>query len=239
MSFMINPYRFGSGAADSLLTDLVAWWSMDETTGTRVNAHNPGTHDLTETNGVGYISGVQGNAADFAGSGAEDMLTASHHADFVIGDTPFSIAGWCLMSSSSESNCRIIIKQNPAVSGGEWSVQRISTLQAVILRVRNAANSATTDTPQNAITYGSFFFFIAEHDPDTNEIAIEVNRGTRTTAAFSGGVYSGTNDITFGRVATNDELDGALDEVVIARRLWTTDEKDRLYNSGSGMAYPG
>jgi len=228
----------GAPEPDSLLTDLVAWWSLDEASGTRVNVHNPGTHDLTDNNTVGQTTGVVGNAAAFV-VGNNEYLSLAHHSDFVIADSPFSIAGWAKFSSSSETGCALFCKGNAAASAGEYVVERFTTNQSVRFRVRNAANSATVAVGPINITYDTWFFYIAEHVPDSDIIRLEIDRGTPLTAAISGGVYSGTNNIKLGQgVSSNNELDGAQDEPVIARRIWTDEEKDRLYHSGTGMAYP-
>lgn len=226
------------GSADSLLTDLVAWWSMDEASGTRVNAHNPGTHDLTDNNTVGFTTGVVGNAADFVAANSESLSCADHD-DLTIADVAFSVAGWAKFTSDSLSNAHIICKGRPGSAGGEWGVRRAGTLEAVLATVRNAANSASSITSNVSVTYNTFFFFILEHLPDSDTFSFEVNRGTPVTISLAGGTYDGTGVLSIGSRVSGDYVHGAADNMVIARRLWTTDEKDRLYNSGSGMAYPG
>jgi len=225
----------GAAAPDSLLTDLVAWWSLDEVSGTRVNAHNPGTHDLTDNNTVGSTTGVVGDAASFVAANSESLST-NHHADFVIADTPFSVAGWAEWSTASAAAARIISKGRSGSPGGEWSIVR--SANSVTGEARNAANAASVATGFLEPGYDTWFFFIFEHLPDSNQIKIEVNRASSQTAALVGGTYSSTNAIHIGSRVGADYIDGAIDNVVVARRLWTSEEKDRLYNSGAGMAYP-
>ncbi|MBU0513002.1 MAG: hypothetical protein KJ638_15045, partial [Chloroflexi bacterium] len=47
---------------------LVAWWSLDETSGTRYDSH--GGNHLSDNNTVGYSTGKQGNSANFERSDA-------------------------------------------------------------------------------------------------------------------------------------------------------------------------
>ena len=60
---IINPYRHG---LDNIKTDMVGYWTLNETTGTRSDSHN--SYDLTETGTVSYTTGKKGNCAVFPGS---------------------------------------------------------------------------------------------------------------------------------------------------------------------------
>jgi len=226
----------GAPEPDSLLTDLVAWWSLDEASGTRVNAHNPGTHDLTDNNTVGQTTGVVGNAASFVLANSE-YLSLAHHADFVIADTPVTYAGWAWVGPASNQGGILGVKGNPAAAGGEWGVYYLAGPN-LLARVRNAANSATVSTANVSISNSAWLFFIFEHDPTNDVITLEVNRGTPVTAAITGGVFSASNTMQFGARLPSLYLNGYMDETTFWRRLLTTEEKNRLYNSGAGMAYP-
>ena len=46
----------------SLLTNLVAWWKLDETSGDRVNSINPGVYDMTAPLNPASETGKNGNA---------------------------------------------------------------------------------------------------------------------------------------------------------------------------------
>jgi hypothetical protein len=227
----------GAPEPDSLLTDLVAWWSLDEASGTRVNAHNPGTHDLTDVNTVGSTTGVVGGAASFVAANSE-RLTSASHADLVMGNRDFSIAGWAKFTNSSNSNAAIVGKGVPTTALNGWVVQRVGTTEAVRLTARNSNDTANVSTASVSITYDTLFFFIGQYT--ANVLSFEVNRGTPVTIALTGGSFaSDADDLSMGGGTNGGNLlNGADDEVLIAHRIWTTDEKDRLYNSGAGMAYP-
>lgn len=225
-----------SGGADSLLTDLVAWWSLDETSGTRVNAHNPGTYDLTDNNTVGYDTGVVGNAASFAGGGNDESLTLANHSDFEFADTPFTVAMWVRPETGIESNAYVIGVGAPATV---WTILRNGGAGSISFRVRNAANTSTAATAGIAYSLGTWALYIAEHDPDADEIRLSSNNGTPVSAALAGGGrITGTDAFIIGS-NLGVEFVGLLDETAIWRRLLTSDEKARLYNSGAGMGYPG
>lgn len=233
-----------SAASDSLLTNLVAWWSLDESSGTRVNNHNSGTHDLTDNNTVGSQSGLVGNEAVFVAANTESLSTA-HHADLQILDTrDFSVAGWFTLESASDSNAELISKKAAGGNAGGWALRRDGTNEGVTFVARRADNGQNRALGPISVTYGTRFFFITQFTSATDELSFEINRsGTPTTGVLVGGQYASETGAfaigAKGATLTSLLLDGAADEISIAHRLWTDEEKDRLYNSGSGMAYPG
>jgi len=72
-------------------TGLSAWWSLDETSGTRNDSH--GSNHLTDNNTVGYTSGVKSNAATFIAANNES-LSISDNAALSMGDISFSVCAW-------------------------------------------------------------------------------------------------------------------------------------------------
>jgi hypothetical protein len=244
VSSVVHPIVISEGGAapepDSLLTDLVAWWSLDEASGTRVNAHNPGTHDLTDNNTVGQTTGVVGNAASFVAANNES-LSCANSADLQIGDRDFSVCGWAKFTSASESAAMICGKSTVASTGAGagWAVIRATTTETVRAFARNAANSGAGQTAAVNITYDTMFFYILQYTAATDELSFEVNRGTPVTVTVTGGSYTGETSAfsigSAGASTNNNNIEGAVDNVVIAHRLWATDEKDRLF---AGMAYP-
>ena len=77
-------YNSGQGRAyadvnpDLLKDDLVSWWSLDETIGTRDDSH--GSNNLVDHNTVGYTTGKQGNASAFTAANSE-YLDIADNAD--------------------------------------------------------------------------------------------------------------------------------------------------------------
>lgn len=234
MSLIINPYRFG--AADSLLTDLVSWWSLDEASGNRADSH--GSFDLTDNNTVTSTTGKQGDAALFAVAN-DEYLSHVDDADFTLGDRDFTVCAWAQFSSSTEVDAPIISHGAVVSTPTDWLVARNGANQSIRIRVRNAAGTLVNSS-SIAITYNTWFFVLFQYDSSTDTASVEVNRGTPVTLSVVGGSHNDSVPLYIGGTNQgNRNLDGAVDEAAIWHRLLTTDEKDRLYNSGSGMAYPG
>jgi hypothetical protein len=223
---------------DPLLTDLVAWYKYEESSGTRVNAHTPGTHDATATGTVGSTTGKRGNAVFFDTTGTNRRLTVANHANLVMGDTPFTIAGWVHFLTGGDTSELIIQKGIAGAAGGEWGLSRTNSTNSLNFIVRNAADSASV-TASVTVSDSAWHYIVAQHDPDTNLISIELNRGTPVTTALSGGSFTGSNAVNMGAHSAGAEFRGYQDELTIYRRLLTTNDKDRLYNGSAGMTYPG
>lgn len=227
-------------APDSLLTSLVAWWPMDEESGTRVNAHNPGTYDLTDNNTVTFQAGVAGNEAVFVAANDEYLSIASVGAgnlDFTTGD--FTVCGWAIINSSSETEAFIISKgANVAVSSGQWAIKRSAVSESILFGCNSTAGAKLTSA--KAITYGTRFFFCAEFVASEQTIYLDVNNsGSPVSNAMGGNGQSGTSNVIMGGRGTGptaNNLNGAADEVAIWSRLLTAGEKTRL---AAGMGYPG
>lgn len=219
-----------SGGADSLLTDLVAWWSLDETSGTRVNAHNPGTYDLTDNNTVGYDTGVVGNAASFVGANSEFLSRNDCPLDMT---QDWTIAG--LFSGVS-------------TTAGWWGTgtnQNFCTLDVLSSnRIRlgfRGDNGSNYDTSLITVTggYATLVPIICTFNAATRTGVVTVNDDQTASVTLPEGVapVAGTRFVV-GALSTNPDspVTGLADEVVLAQRIWTAEEQTRF---AAGMAYPG
>ena len=238
---IINPYRFG-GAASSLLTNLVSWWSLDETSGTRYDSH--GSNDLTDNATVTYAAGKQGNAAEFVNANAEylDRATTAALKGPAAGD--FTIALWVYLGTAAD--LRGIIDYGYGASAGQYNYRLrrrgASGVGYLSWLVPNSGSEVKADTTDPVfLTESSWYFVIADYDSTADLIGISLNNGTRDTASVTTPNDVGSSP-TF-RIGAEKfagrSWDGLIDEVAYWSRLLTTDEKTSLYNSGSGIAYPG
>ena len=88
-NMIINPYRYA--VSDPLLDGLIAWLPLNETSGTRFDAHTGG-YDFTDNNTVGFAAGKVGNAASFVRGNAEYL--SSTNSVFDLATVDYSILGW-------------------------------------------------------------------------------------------------------------------------------------------------
>jgi len=97
----------------SLLTDLKAYWKLDEVSGARVD--EVAGHSLADNNTVTYGNGKQGRAASFAASTSE-FLKVNDHADLSLGGVDaFTVAFWA--KSGDTGYTPLISKRNDSNVG--------------------------------------------------------------------------------------------------------------------------
>ena len=230
MGMIINPYRFGSS---SLLTGLVAWWSLDETSGTRADSHN--SYDLSVVTGTGsYAAGVVANAFDTDVAGTPGTLgitdAAAEWTD--IADTTMTFCGWVKLRVGTGNDGL----------WGKWGGGQNSYLLWTGTNTIKWGYTVDTAACTVSQTPGTWYFVEAYHDADANEMGLSLNRGTYATKAVPSGFATSTAGFAVGTYQyglASLVSDSLIDELAAWSRRLTTDELDELYNSGSGIAYPG
>lgn len=235
---------FSTDSGCTLDDSLTAYWDLDESSGTRVDS--VGSNDLTDNNTVGSVTGKQGNAASFDDAN-DEYLSIADNSDVSTGDIDFTIACWVRLDDKS-NNYGIICKWGflNAANSREYRIFYSSGADRFQFIV-SSDGTATNEVPVSADNFGSpsagtFYFILAYHDSVNNEIGIQVNNGTADTVSHSAGVYDGTASLFFGALDVSgaivpNDLDGAIDEAGLWKRILTSQETSDLYNGGSGNTY--
>lgn len=223
----------GGVALSTLVTGLVAYWSLDETSGTR--ADSVGSADLTDNNTVGSAAGKNSNAASFVAANTESLSIA----DFVMPDS-YTISLWS--SKSAGDSYPALVK----ACGATWYTQAqvvVYWSEAAVLRciVGDGTNYPTADI--GSLTATNLNFVVATYDASSKKCGLSVNGSAVTlSAALAGTRY---NTATTFSIATGDTGDvpnritGLIDEVGLWSRVLTEDERAELYNSGTGKFFNG
>ncbi|MCC6618787.1 MAG: LamG domain-containing protein [Chloroflexi bacterium] len=218
-------------------TNLVAWWAMDEASGSRADSHTGGL-TLTDNNTVAAAAGKHGNGADFESANSESLSrNDGSEFDMLTGD--WTLAGWIKLESAPASNFSIFSKY---LTTGE---------QRAILFNKNTSNVLTfttyslgTATPVDTLasTFGALsagvWYFVAIYHDATNDIkGIRVN-ATLDTVGYAAGVFDSTFLFLFGRTGgSTNYFDGVMDEMCLWNKVLSADELDWLYNGGTGRTY--
>ena len=100
------------GTPDALLTDLAAYWQLDEASGGR--ADSIGGNDLTDTNTVTQAAGKIDTAAHFTAANNESLSIADNAA-LSMGDDDFTLAAWVYLDSKGPNNQIIMIRARSPV----------------------------------------------------------------------------------------------------------------------------
>jgi hypothetical protein len=225
----------------TLLDDLVSWWSLDETSGTRADSH--GSNDLTDVGSTGYTTGVKGNAADFVGINQHLYCVPT---GMNTGDNSWSIAGWVRLDELTTQPMDLICALTDAsVTTGGSDGMHLSyryAEQAFDLTVRSNGtrynvSASTFGTP----SIDTWYFVYAYFDSPNNEIGISVNDGTVDTVAYTATPSSKSGSFSIGRWGTTGPypywLNGKVDELAFWNRVLTSQEVTDLYHVSSGRAY--
>jgi hypothetical protein len=219
-----------------LTDDLVAFWELEEASGTRVDAHGP--HDLSQNGGtIGQGTGKVGNCADLTAASSQ-YLSVAHHADLTAGaGVSFTVTAW--VNAEALGASRGIACKN-APSTGEWYLRYFHGVPEFHLVVFQAASHSGGSAVVSAVTpaTATWFFIAAWHDASANQLGMRVNATTATPVSYSSDVFSdNTAPFLIGENAFGQYWDGLVDQVGFWRRALSGAELDELYNSGSGLSY--
>lgn len=216
----------------ALTDNLVAYWKMEETSGTRYD-ETANNNDLTDNNTVGSGTGIISTGADFELSNSEWLNisnTAQTGLDFT-GDMSFS----CWLSVESTSANYILGRWG---TPGNWAYRFI--LNGSNLYLGTSANGSSTTFFQKAWTptLNQLYHVVFTKSGTTG--TIYVDNSSLGTGTLTSTIYDPNNPIGIGGNGNDGygPWDGIIDEVGLWSRALTADEVSELYNSGSGLTYP-
>lgn len=212
------------------LTDnLLAFWRLDEASGTREDAHTT-NRDLTEVPTIGAGLGRVSNAASFSGAGAGRCLNRIRTA-LEGTDRDFSICSWVKFDSGF-SGLQFVVDLEDSVPVTEYRLIATGTPYAFLWYY----GQGVVQSPASVVA-GVWYFLYAWHRASDNQIGIKVNNSYSTTS--TGGTYTASaGEFTLGNwsPATGNDvpLDGVIDMTGVWSKLLTDADLAYLYNSGFG-----
>ncbi len=214
--------------------NLIAYWSLDELSGTRFDTH--GSNNLSDAGAVGNGTLVQGKAADFEVDGS-GRLTIADNAALSFGDEDFSFAIW-VKTETQAGSMRIIGKWEGG-GNNEYLLYYDGGSDRFIFTVSNdgTATGAVTANNLGAVANATKYLIIPWHDSVANTLNIQVNNGTVDSQAYANGCNDNTSTFVLGGLAATGTYDGLMDEGAVDGQVWTADEREWIYNSGNGRNY--
>lgn len=233
---VIAAKKAAGGSSDSPgKADLVAYWRLEEASGTRTDEQ--GTVNLTDNNTVTQATGLQGNAADFDSANSE-YLSATDPSQMEFIDEDWCMNFWVKFDTFT-SNRDLVTKYSTSGANREYMLRYNNSTSRFQFFV---SNNGTSTTSVSADTFGvpstgTWYMIYAYHDSVNNEIGISVNNGIIDTAAHSTGMNQGTADFMLGYRASGAYHNGQLDEVGLWFKVFSAANLTWMYNSGSGRAY--
>ncbi len=221
-----------------LLHELVAFWPLDEASGTRADKF--GRLDLTDNNTVTQRVGPTGvgNAADFLTANSEYLSRASESL-LQAGDYDFSFAAWAIIENQV-GVVEGIIGKDVAVSR-DYYLYYDGTRDLVSLQLYNTAGGVTNLDNSAPDTDWHLYSFGYRAATRTVWLAFDANAAFEATLAGATPPNAGTAEFRLGarEYATFQQyLDGGICNVGKWHRYLTLDDRQYLYSAGSGRAYP-
>ncbi|MBU0458928.1 LamG domain-containing protein [Patescibacteria group bacterium] len=180
-----------SGCAGSL----IAYWKLDETTGTSSTDECGGTHNGTLLNGATWMSGLFDNAIKLDGS--NDSINIPTHSDFNSLNS-FTTSAWILPYTLNDS--RII--QNDALEMTFYSDGRVRFSIAGIL----GNYYSISKLPVNHWSHVAI-------DYDGSNVKLYINGALDISLVASGTTSSDAGDLNIGSTGSSNYFSGKIDDV--------------------------
>lgn len=225
--------------ASTLNDDLIGWWAMNDCP-TESQSDEMRRTKLIGS-GLTQITGLQGNAVEFASDGNSRLYAASNSL-LQLANRPFTIAVWVKFDSLTDSPV-ILSKTDADPVTAQFRLEYDSFTQAITFRVGNTIlSNATFAFNSTTPPLGVWHFILAWLDAEDGFLHIRMNNSNydnvSTNMMVGGGM--GTNDSNF-TIGSNPDgshpLDGAVDSVAVYGRVLTRTEQMLLFNRGRGANF--
>lgn len=227
----------------ALKTNLVSYWKLEETSGTRVDAH--GSNDLTDVDTVTSGTGKIDTAADFERTNTEwlTITDAAQSGLDLTSDCSFNL--WQNLESLPTGGAQYSYISKFLSTGNQRSyilylVESAGTITLNFLSYTNGS-TGTTKTVTWAPSTATWYMVTMTYTAAAGEVRFYVDGtqlGTTQTGAGTS-IFNGTAPFDIGDVNQFGTLgfDGLLDEVSVHSRVLSDSEITEIYNAGAGLSY--
>lgn len=217
-------------------TNLVSWWTLDETSGQRNDSH--GTNHLTDNRTVLYAAGMKGNAGDWEKDNNESLDKADSASLSLTGS--LSIAGWIKIESMPAVRCGIVHKFTGVSTTSGYGVYLETISGSTYLHFHVGGGGMFQNIQHTtALSTGVWYFFCARWDDATDQLYLTLDGGSAQSSGSSVSTLAdNASPIVLGGTMTGGSYyDGLQDEVCLFNTLLSTDNIEWLYNGGSARTY--
>jgi hypothetical protein len=218
-----------------LKDNLLAYYKLDEASGTRFDAH--ASNDLdTVASAPPNRTGIDGNGLDMGGLASGDRLSrGTLNEPALNGLANFSFSIWFNMDASQWATL-FTNRWNGSDLNFEITIPTTPKVRFMIDSISNYAVSTTTLS--TGTTYNLVGIYKGTND--TGKMRLFIN-GVEETVSETGTIPSATSvtgsNFSVGSRGPGNEFNGWIDEFALWDRSITTSEAISLYNDGTGLFY--
>lgn len=225
--------------ASRLRQGLVAYWPLDEASGTRRD--EIGGNTLTDNNTVTGSPGPSLSlplASQFTGANSEYLSIADNDALSVEGQD-FSFLVWLRLDSKA-ANVGIAAKDNNAPGGREWWMRYTQATDRFVFNLQNSTTAILGLTANNlgSPATGTWYMMLGTYQAATRLGSISVNAGARDTGTATGDITASNGPFVIGREFGAAFMDGRMAGAAFWKRAISEADERWLYNGGAGRAWP-
>lgn len=227
------PWTAPAGG-DSLqaIASMVSWWTLDEASGSRADAHS--SNDLSDNNTVASDTGKWSLAADFEASNSEYLSIANGSQTGMNLTGSYSIAFW--MKGETLPNNATIISRWTNAGGNQGYLVQISSSHIVLQTNANDTVGAIT------LSTGTWYHVVCVYDSSSTRHLIYVNGVLDTTEGSITAPTSNSSSFVIGTLSTlltGFYYDGLVDEASLYNIALDYGAVLDLYAAGAGIPYIG
>ena len=231
---------------NTLLTDLMGYWDLDESSATRADSTANGL-DLTDHNTVGVSAGKLLNSAAFIEANSEYLSHASNGL-LSVGGSRFFASAWVYITTTATTDSVQIIagKWGSGPTNLSWALSFVNSTRALRFSVRTVVGVNWSVVGTAGLALNTWHHVIGHYSGSAgNTIDVQVNNGPISTpvAVNPGGLNPDVAPFAIGAegggaFAPDSRLEGRVDEV----GFWkghspSTEDRDALWNGGAGLSY--
>lgn len=216
----------GTGQLDS---GLAGYWPLDNGSGTTATDLSTNGNNATLTNGPTWTIGQIGGAVDFDASDDHLSVPTPPYSNDAL-----TMGAWVKIDATT-ATARAIYSANCFAYFVGWQLEAVeNTGSASLLEVNFRLGNTSTVVANDALPIGQWTHIVATYSNSSTNIYIngrlvQSGSGTAALTGCGGEHYIGADPARFGANSNALSWDGALDEVRMYTRAFSSDEVGQLY----------
>jgi hypothetical protein len=232
---IVTPTPTPTPPDNTFLTDLYAYYKLDETNGNATDASGNGKTLSNFGDFIGTAPGIINSARDFDGVAGTTLIRNANTTDFFCGANPFSFSFWVRFDTLPVTVDIGLCNRYEPHGRREYIVFLKQGINKIAFSIDAGDGVHRAGVAWGiAATTGSWYFVAGGWDG--TQIKLSINGAPFVTAPYSTPMTNGGDNFKLGYEA--DSLDGSMDEFGFwIGRCLTQVEVGQLYNNGAGLPF--